>query len=539
MSARAQPPLVPVESDRMLGETLGNYRIVSLIGQGGMGVVYLAEHTLLGRKTAVKLLRPEMSQELVERFFNEARAAATLKHVGIVDVFDFGHHTDGSAYIVMEYLLGDSLAERLQRDARLPIALAAVIVRQVASALHVAHQQGIIHRDLKPENIFLVADSDAPAGIRAKVLDFGIAKLAHEPVPRSVKTNSGAVFGTPRYMSPEQCKNARTVDGRADVYSLGCIFYEMLVGVALFDYDNWGELVGAHLHETPRSLREHDPTIPDTVEAIVNKMLAKRADDRYQSMQEVAEATESIWRAYAGGGPTPTFTPPLGIPADAMSASASSRSLAPSSQRFGSDPTLPAGSTGSDVKTDPIRRVARIPWMWIGGGVLGLGVIVTVLVLVLVLDRQRASERQRAFIVVDERDPDRGAPPPDAALDEVVAVPPDAAVLVADASSTVAATKPVVATETDTRQLTRAFGRQTAAVASCFKQHPGETGDAISLRFQIDVKGKVVVAEVLPARVAAMPLGACLARAARATTFGPQPKPVTFRVPIHTNVDGG
>src|SRR5215475_7494767 len=138
----------------MVGETLGTYRIVSEIGEGGMGVVYAAEHTLLGRRAAVKVLRSDLAGEYVERFFNEARAAARLHHPGLVEVFDFGNH-DGRAFIVMELLVGESLAARLAREPRLPFSLAGPITRGVANALHVAHQEGIIHRDLKPANIFL------------------------------------------------------------------------------------------------------------------------------------------------------------------------------------------------------------------------------------------------------------------------------------------------------------------------------------------------------------------------------------------------
>src|SRR5262245_1818849 len=141
----------------MIDETLGNYRIVSLIGEGGMGVVYRAEHTLLGRKAAVKVLRNEISEDLVSRFFNEARAAASLHHPSCVEVFDFGHRPDGSAYIIMELLEGEPLSSRLERESRLPVPIAAAIGRQVASELHVAHGQGIIHRDLKPRNIYLLA----------------------------------------------------------------------------------------------------------------------------------------------------------------------------------------------------------------------------------------------------------------------------------------------------------------------------------------------------------------------------------------------
>src|SRR5207245_2570450 len=142
---------------------------VDVIGEGGMGVVYQAEHKLIGRRVAIKRLLPEMSRdaELVERFFNEARAAARIQHPGLCEVFDFGHHPDdGSAYLVMELLEGESLAARISRETKLPVPTALAVARQVASALHAAHEQGIVHRDLKPENIFLIEDRDAPGGVR-------------------------------------------------------------------------------------------------------------------------------------------------------------------------------------------------------------------------------------------------------------------------------------------------------------------------------------------------------------------------------------
>src|SRR5215831_18237470 len=163
----------------VIGTTVGSYRILDKLGEGGMGAVYLAEHTLIGRRAAVKVLLPELSnnQEIVNRFFNEARSTAQIKHPGLIDIYDFGYHTTGSAFIVMEFLDGESLASRLRRESRLPIALLATLGRQIASALAAAHQKGIVHRDLKPDNVFLVVDAEMQHGVRAKVLDFGIAKL--------------------------------------------------------------------------------------------------------------------------------------------------------------------------------------------------------------------------------------------------------------------------------------------------------------------------------------------------------------------------
>jgi len=274
----------------MIGETVGNYRILSKLGAGGMGVVYLAEHQLIGRKAAIKVLLPEMSlnQEMVGRFFNEARSTASIKHIGLVDIFDFGHHTNGCAYIAMEFLEGESLAELLKREPRPPIELSCAVVRQVATAVGAAHGKGIVHRDLKPDNIFLVSDEEAATGMRAKVLDFGIAKLAGDAHGGS-KTRTGSLMGTPLYMSPEQCRGAGAVDWRSDIYSLGCILYEMVLGRPPFVREGMGEVMGAHMYETPPRPLELDPSLPPWLDGVIMRTLAKNPAERQQSMDELAQ----------------------------------------------------------------------------------------------------------------------------------------------------------------------------------------------------------------------------------------------------------
>jgi serine/threonine protein kinase len=543
-----------------------------MIGEGGMGVVYLAEHTVIGKKSAIKLLRPG-SDEAAARFVNEARAAASLRHPGLVDVFDFGQH-DGRTYIVMEFLDGESLAQRLARDTRLPVPIAVAITRQVASALHAAHKEGIIHRDLKPENIFLLADPDAPAGVRSKVLDFGIAKLVNEQNPRSVKTNSGTVIGTPRYMSPEQCKNARTVDGRADVYSLGCILFEMLVGVTPFDYDTWAELVAAHLYETPPRPRELAPTIPKDVELVLLKMLAKAPEDRQQSMQELAQALEVLWRTHANDSQL-SFTPASGPPTVDPTRAPSGR--IPRARQLGDDPTLrPEDSV--DLKlpkpdekptekandkpdekpaekpiattTEQIRK-GRSPMWWAAVGGAGTVAVAAPLIVWRVMASKAPEDTLNdVHVTVDhrhddtgdgrERATDNGGSAQPIVRDESAADPAgkDAGVGAAVKVVTHPDHPPPNPNETDTHQLTRAFERQTPAVAACFRKYPSTTNDAISIRFHVDLAGKVASAEVLPDAVASTPLGGCLVGVAKETTFGPQPKAVTFRVPIHANVGG-
>jgi serine/threonine-protein kinase len=272
-----------------LGQTLGSYQILRILGEGGMGTVYLARHTLLGRLAAVKVLLPELSmkEEMVARIFNEARLMAGLHHPGLVDVYDFGRHS-GCAYLVMEYLEGETLAQLLDRQGKLPVELAIGLGRQIAAAVAMAHRHDIVHRDLKPDNVFLVPDEESRSGLRARLLDFGIAKLATDQ-SGAVRTRTGSLVGTPAYMSPEQCRGAggAEIGPRSDVYALGCILYEMLCGRRVFSYEGLGELIAAQLYEIPAEPRAIDPSIPEWLDALMMRCLAKAPNERPASMEEI------------------------------------------------------------------------------------------------------------------------------------------------------------------------------------------------------------------------------------------------------------
>ncbi len=290
---------------------LGTYRIVKKLGEGGMGAVYLAEHALLGRRAAVKVLQPALSanQDIVQRFFNEARAATAIADPGIVQIFDFGYHTDGSAYIVMEFLEGEALDARLKRFGRLAPEDALRILRQVAASLHAAHGRGIVHRDLKPENIFLVPDREVAGGERAKILDFGIAKLTNDAGSK-VKTQTAAIMGTPVYMSPEQCRGAGYVDHRSDLYSLGCVLYHLLVGRPPFDGEGVGEIIAAHLREPAPVPSALAPGVPPAVDALVARCLAKQPEARFATAAELAETCAALLSAapsMVGPAPNPGY----------------------------------------------------------------------------------------------------------------------------------------------------------------------------------------------------------------------------------------
>jgi serine/threonine-protein kinase len=275
------------------GTQIGAYRLLQQIGEGGMGAVWLAEHAMLGRRAAIKLLHPMFTArpDIVTRFFNEARAATAIADPGIVQIFDFGQHVDGTAYIAMEMLEGEPLDKRLGRLGRMPITDALRLLRQIASTLGVAHQRGIVHRDLKPENIYLVRDPEVIGGERAKILDFGIAKLTGDP---NIKTNTSAVMGTPAYMSPEQCRGAGQVDQRSDVYALGCMLFKLITGGPPFDAEGAGEIIAMHLRELPPTLSSRVHGIPPELDALVQHCLAKDPAYRYASGAELAAAVAGV-----------------------------------------------------------------------------------------------------------------------------------------------------------------------------------------------------------------------------------------------------
>ena len=267
----------------MIGEVIGNYRVVALLGEGGMGVVYRAEHVQLGKQVALKVVQPALSADpmMVQRFFTEARAASSIDHPGIVEVNDFGTHADGRAYLVMTLLRGENLEERLERGP-LPVTEAITILAQAAAALAAAHDRGIIHRDLKPDNIFLVPNEMMPSGTQVVLLDFGIAKLTTER--SSNCTQVGALIGTPAYMSPEQCTGRADLDHRTDLYCLGCILFHALCGRPPFVSDQGtGVMVAAHMLDRPPTPSSIEPCVPSAVEAIVMQLLEKDPAERFQT----------------------------------------------------------------------------------------------------------------------------------------------------------------------------------------------------------------------------------------------------------------
>lgn len=297
MSRKVKPP-----SDPLVGSILHEkYRIIDLIGSGGMGKVYLAEDRLLRRKVAMKLLSNQNLEEAaVMRFQKEGCIAANLRHNHIIAVHELGVTQDGMPFMAFEYLHGKSLAELinaadppLQEQSPMDIHRFVTLFKQITSAMEFAHNQGVIHRDLKPSNIMITRDSDG--NDIAKVVDFGIAKAMLEGVDQRTLTETGAIIGSLHYMSPEQCNGAAT-DRRSDIYSLGCVMYEVLTGRKPFDDKTPLNIMARQMYTPPNpmQLNQCKSEVAVKIEAIVVKALAKNPDDRFQSMSEILTELDSI-----------------------------------------------------------------------------------------------------------------------------------------------------------------------------------------------------------------------------------------------------
>ncbi len=293
------------------GDEVGAYRLLQELGVGGMGRVYLAEHRTLGRRVALKVLQPELwhNRRSVQRFFQEARLVNRIDHENIVEIYDYVQEPDGLSYLIMELLVGQDLTQ--SREQRGPFALARSlpILRQIAGALAAAHAQGVVHRDLKPANVFLVQKGSRRDFV--KLLDFGIAKLQDAVNPDGPLTRTGAIVGTPLYMSPEQASGEK-IDARSDLYALGVVAYWLLSDSFPFKATSFAELLALQRSQGPSELPRQTPLgdpIPAEVARLVLRCLARSADARFQTAQDV-EAHLARITVDLGFEPPPALTRP-------------------------------------------------------------------------------------------------------------------------------------------------------------------------------------------------------------------------------------
>jgi eukaryotic-like serine/threonine-protein kinase len=366
----------------------GRYRIDGVLGEGGMGVVYLGRHLAIDKKVAIKILRAEFARrsDTKARFRQEARAASSVENGHIVDVSDFGSLADGSTYLVMEYLDGVPLSSLIKDEK--PIALDAVIAvaRQIADGLAEVHDRGIIHRDLKPDNIFLVKEGEQENFV--KILDFGIAKVLESPDARL--TCAGSLFGTPSYMSPEQAAGM-PVDARTDVYAIGIIMYELASGRVPFSADTLMGVLTQHLYRKPLPLRDliGESHASAGLDAVISKALSKAPEQRYQHMRELSADLAAV-----AEGRTPEASIEMAFRRDSAKPA----------------PKVQLKEMAAPVPATP-RRGRRSPWGLYAGGA---GVLVACGLVIGVLARgtqSYADTIQPTSTVTARNEPGRAAEP--------------------------------------------------------------------------------------------------------------------------------
>ena len=415
-------PLEPTD-DPLLGSELGSYRLVRLLGRGGMGRVYAAVHPTVGSRVAIKLINAEIAQEkaLLDRFFSEARAVNLIRHENIVKVIDFVQPPDGRAYIVMELITGQTLRQLAQGNAALG-GLVHVMI-EVLAGLAAAHAIGIVHRDLKPDNIFVTANG------HAKLLDFGIAKLSG--VHAIARTQTGVVLGTPEYMAPEMVLG-ETVDGRADLYAIGLILYELVVGKRPFTSGTDFDIMRAHVEKAPTPPREVRPDVPESLERVILRALEKRPADRFENATAMQKALRRVAVELVGDG---QWKPLLGkwLAPAAITESLTSESTKSAPTVRAKPPRMPA----------PRKRAA-----WILPVVLGIAAFATTAIAIVATKSSRESRDVQVAVSIDAAAVDAAVADADIVDAAVAEVIEDAAVVTRDAAATKTTIPPTATSST-------------------------------------------------------------------------------------------
>ena len=382
--------LRPKGSDSLVGCVLADrYHILKRIGEGGMGRVYLGEHVKMNRQCAIKVMSPALvnDAESASRFAREASNAARIIHPNVAAVFDYGE-SDGLVYLVMEYVDGEPLSRLLAREAPFALERAVDLARQIADALGAAHELGIVHRDLKPDNI-LVARSKSGKEV-VKVVDFGIAKAMQEGAGEAL-TRTGLVIGTPEFMSPEQLLGD-PVDARSDLYALGCILHLMLTAAPAFEAPTREQMIKRRLSEDPPRAQELDPGIPDSIDRIIARLLARSPGDRYGSAAEVRDALGGTHtrRLSSDGTVMPRMVTPRSAPTMVFGAAESA-----------TEPTMIRSAPHSAERpvTAPIAKPRRgFPWL------LSIVLVAAAAVVFFVITRNASQREQQQRVAKAQRD---------------------------------------------------------------------------------------------------------------------------------------
>ncbi len=370
--------------DELLGATVGSYRVVRMIGEGGMGRVYLGLHPGIGSRVAIKLLSPLAAndEDMVKRFFVEAQLVNKIHHEGIVNVLDLAHLDDGRPYIIMEYLDGEPMSRTIARGP-MPLGVAATFGIEILEALGAAHASGVIHRDLKPDNIFIT-----PKG-RVKLLDFGIAKLMPEFQTNVVgpATHTGSLLGTPGYMAPEQVVGA-AVSPATDLYAVGAVLYEALTGVMAFSGTTLFELFRRIVSEEPTPPVTRRPELAGPFQALILRALAKKPEERHTSAQEMAAELEQIRGSLS---PEHWHALPGGLASDVV---------------IGTEATILAPSEKHSVATVPLKKRSKAPWAIAGLLLVAAGGVALVLLL------PGTNSKKREVAISETAVPDARVPVP-------------------------------------------------------------------------------------------------------------------------------
>ncbi len=390
-STRPAPPPAPPPSGRspsptgsgahrhnLIGRTIdGKYRFISVLGEGGMGTVFEAENILLGRAVAVKVLHPQQARKTVavKRFHQEARAAGKIGHPNICEVYDLGTLENGAPFLVMEKLVGVTLADRIGHDGGLPFEECIDVVNQVLSGLVAAHDKGIVHRDIKPENIFLTQRAGCPPLV--KLLDFGVSKMIAPDAEELDLTRTGMVMGTPFYMSPEQARGDRNLDARVDLWACGVILYEALTGRRPFIAANYNALLLQILTATPRPARELRQSLPEGFDAVLDRAMARAREQRYPSAVLFQRDLATLRaRHYEGNAPPPMVSrsqptpppPPMVGPHSSPRATPAPPPPPTSVRRPTPPPTPAARERAPASSSDPLNRLPSLEARYDGEG---------------------------------------------------------------------------------------------------------------------------------------------------------------------------